>query len=180
MNMEKTYCIFGDSVAQAAYVQVGWVELLSQYLEEKYQGDFVNVFNLGIGGNTTKDVLERFEAESSARKPTNIIIAVGINDTKFYTSKDFKVNLEKLIGLAKKVTSEITLVGLVLGNWKGDEPFSNKKTTDFNNVIKEVAASKGYKFIPLQEVLKPEDYMDGLHPNNQGHSKMFEVIKKFY
>ena len=178
--MDKTYCIFGDSVAQAAYVKAGWVELLRQYLEEKYQGDFVNVFNLGVGGDTAKDVLERFETESAARKPTNVIFAVGINDTKFYASENFRVNLEMLIGLAKKVTSEVTLVWLVLGDWKGDEPFSREKTTDFNNIIKKVAVSNGCKFISLQDVLEPEDFMDGLHPNEQGHSKMFEVIKKFF
>ena len=43
--MDKTYLIFGDSVTQAAYVKVGWVDLLSRYLEGKYPNDFVNVFN---------------------------------------------------------------------------------------------------------------------------------------
>ena len=46
--MDRTYCIFGDSVTQAAYVKTGWVDLLKQCLESKYSDDFINVFNLSI------------------------------------------------------------------------------------------------------------------------------------
>lgn len=176
-KMDKTYCIFGDSVAQAAYVKAGWVILFSHYLEEKYRQDFVNVFNLGIGGNTSNDILKRFEPESSARNPTNIIFAVGINDTKTVAPEEFKSNLEKLARLAKEITKEVSFVGLVLGDYSSNKPFSRKKTTAFNQIIKKVAELNDCKYIPLQEQLKPEDFMDGLHPNEQGHKKIFEAIK---
>ena len=178
--MDKTYCIFGDSVTQAAYVKTGWVDLFRQYLEEKYKNDFINVFGLGVGGNTTEYILKRFESEASARNPGVILFAVGINDTKFYNPTEFSTNLEKLIDLAKKFTLDITFVGLVLGGWKGKELFSQEKTANFNRIIKDVSESCGCKFIQLQEILKPEDFMDGLHPNEKGHQKMFETIKKYY
>lgn len=49
MNEDRTYCIFGDSVTQAAYIETPWVDLLREYLEKKYSNDFINVFNLGVG-----------------------------------------------------------------------------------------------------------------------------------
>src|SRR3989344_5810107 len=79
--MDKCFCVFGDSVTHAAYVKVGWVELLRRYLEEKFSSDFVEVYNLGIGGNTTADILTRFDAEASARNPSSIIFATGVNDS---------------------------------------------------------------------------------------------------
>lgn len=178
--MDKTFCIFGDSVTQAAYVKVGWVDLLRQYLEEKYCNDFVNVFNLGIGGNTTGDILKRFSSEAQSRYPTSIIFAIGINDTKLNNPKEFRANLEKLIELAKKFTSEITFVGLVLGDWKGEELFSQEKTKNYNNILKEVAETRECKFIQLENILDSKDFMDGFHPNEQGHRKMFEVVKKYF
>lgn len=178
--MDRTYCIFGDSVAQASYVKTGWVELLRQYLEDKYKDGFINVFNLGIGGNTTEDILKRFKTEALSRNLSSIIFAVGINDTKYNDSEQFRSNLEKLVGLAKEFTPKITFVGLVLGNWTGDEPFSQKRTTNYNQIIKEVAESKECAFIQLQDKLNTKDFQDGLHPNEQGHRKMFEVIKKYF
>lgn len=178
--MDKIFCIFGDSVSQAAYVRVGWVDLLRQYLEDKYSDDNVSVFNLGIGGNTAKDILKRFNGEALSRNPTSVIFAVGINDTKSTNPKEFKTNLEKLVRLAKEFSPEITFVGLVLGNWAGNEPFSQEKTTEYNKILKQIADLNGCSFIGLQEKLKPENFMDGLHPNEQGHRRMFEIIKKYY
>jgi lysophospholipase L1-like esterase len=30
----------------------------------------------------------------------------------------------------------------------------------------------------MQDVLQKDDFIDGLHPNQKGHKKMFERIKK--
>jgi len=178
-KMDKNYCIFGDSITEASYVKIGWVDLLRQYLEDKYKDD-INVFNLGVSGNTTGDILKRFSSEAASRNPTEIIFEVGINDTKDNDLKQFRTNLEELIKLAKESTSEVTFVGLFLGNWTGDDPFSEVRTESHNKILKEVAELKGCRFIDLQGKLAPEDFQDGLHPNDQGHRKMFEVIKGYF
>lgn len=197
--MEKTYCVFGDSVTQAAYVRNSWVNLLKADLEEKFQDDFVNVFNLGVDGNTTNDILARFENESAARIPTSIIFAVGVNDSTYIQSISrpitpenvFESNLEKLIDLAIKFSKDITFVGLVLGDdsilkplpgWTENYEWSydRKRTENYNNILETVAGSENCKFIQLLDKLKSEDFEDGLHPNEQGHRKMYEIIKKYF
>lgn len=175
--MDKTFCIFGDSIVQGAYVKTPWPDLLKQYLENKYPDNFINVYNLGVGGNTVSDLLRRFENETIARQPNCVIVAIGINDTKFVGPGEFKSALQKLIDQAKAIAANITLVGLVLGNWQGEEPFTQEKTSEFNNVIKESAFSNSCQFINLHGVLTDADFTDGLHPNDQGHRKIFEVIK---
>lgn len=161
--MDKTFCIFGDSVTQAAYVDVGWVDLLRHYLEQKYPSDFINVFNLGVGGNTSSDIVKRLDSEASARNPTHIIIAVGVNDE----SPAEIINFEKLVQNAQKYTKNITFVGLV-------------NNYSYNALIRSTIEKQQCKFIDLINALEPSDFMDELHPNDQGHKKMFEEIKKHF
>lgn len=196
--MDKTFCVFGDSVAQAAYVKIGWVELLRAYVEEK-EDDLVNFFNLGVGGNNTKKLLERFESESMARGPTSIIFAIGVGDSGYYgtmSSPDveesvFESNLKKLIDLARKFSQDITFVGLVLGDDSilkplpgarpGEEKsFDMKRVITYNQILEKVAGLNKCKFIRLLDKLGPEDFQDGIHPNDEGHRKMFEVIKEYF
>lgn len=197
--MDKTYCVFGDSVTQAAYVRNSWVNLLKADLEEKFQDDFVNIFNLGVDGNTTNDILARFENESAARIPTSIIFAVGINDSAYIQNfsrpiteeKMFESNLKKLIALAVKFSKDITFVGLVLGDDSILKPlpdgtenyewsYDRKRTENYNNILETVAESGNCKFIQLLDQLGPEDFQDGLHPNEKGHTKMFKIIKNYF
>lgn len=197
--MDKAYCIFGDSVTLAAYVRNSWVDLLRIYLEEKYQDSFVNVFNLGLGGNTTSEILERFEEESRARMPTSIIFAVGVNDSayrKFVSrpiveEKTFKSNLERLIVLAAKFSRDVTFVGPVLGDDSILKPSPGEEESDqwwydktrvetFDKILMEIARAKKCKFICLLDKLDSKDFPDGLHPNEQGHRKIFEIIKEWF
>ena len=193
-NMDKTYCIFGDSITQAAYAKTGWVELLKQFLEEKYQNDFINVFNLGVGGNTSENLLKRFENEAFNRKPTDLVFEIGNNDSGYFGApvkpiteeSKFVLNLEELIRKAKKFSQKITFIGLVLGDDSILQPFpgsstnkaySRERVKAYDKIVKDVSEKNGCRFIEIMDKLDFNDFQDGLHPNEQGHRKMFEVIK---
>lgn len=195
--MDKTFCIFGDSVVQAAYIKESWVNLLRIYLENKFKDEIVNVFNLGIGGNTTDDILTRLGVESKFRVPTTIIIGCGVNDSGYFKEPSkpivekerFKSNLESLIVMSKKFTVDITFVGLVLGDDSLLQPFpgsssgksyTKERSIEYDSELKKTAEGNGCKYIYLFDKLNYEDFSDGLHPNESGHRKMFEEIKKFF
>jgi len=192
--MDKTYCIFGDSVTQAAYIKNGWVDLLRNYLEEKYSDSFTNVFNLGIGGNTSDDILKRFKTESESRTPTDIIFAFGVNDSGYFRTLDkpivtedtFVENVERLIEEAKKVSNNITFIGLTLGNDSLLKPFPESsqgksydtaRVKEYDKKLSELASKNECKFISIIDTLEFNDFLDGLHPNDHGHRKMFDIIK---
>ena len=115
--------IFGDSIAWGAFDSEngGWVNRLKLYMWSK---DDIDVYNLGISGNKTPNLLERFESDIKSRIEEGleviIMFAIGINDSYFLHSKndnvtkfdDFKKNIGKLIILAKKFSSKIIFVGL--------------------------------------------------------------------
>lgn len=195
--MDKTYCIFGDSVTQASYIKSGWAQLFRQYLEEKYNDQFINVFNLGIGGNTSDDILKRFKTESEARMPTDVIFAFGVNDSGYFRTLDkpivpedrFVKNIENLISEAKTYSKNITFIGLTLGDDSLLKPFPESsqgksydmdRVKDYDNKLNEIASKNQCKFVSIMDTLNPDDFLDGLHPNEQGHRKMFEVIKESF
>lgn len=195
--MDKTYCIFGDSVTQAAYIKNSWADLLRQYLEEKYNDQFINVFNLGIGGNTSDDIIKRFKTESEARMPTDIIFAFGVNDSGYFRTLDkpivpeerFIKNIESLINEAKTFSKNITFIGLTLGDDSLLKPFpesSQGKSYDLNRVkgydktLCEMTNKNLCKFVSIIDALEFDDFLDGLHPNDKGHRKMFDVIKESF
>lgn len=195
--MDKTFCIFGDSATQAAYVKVNWVSLFRQYLEDKYKGSFINVFGLGVGGNTTSDILKRFENESIVRNPSSIIFQVGVNDSGYLKTtknpitneKQFETNTKKIIDIARNFWKDITFIGLAVGDdsilkpLSGDSAgrsYDRNRVERYDKILRRIAEINVCKYIQILENLAFEDFMDGIHPNEQGHIKIFEIIKEYF
>lgn len=187
-------CIFGDSITWGAcdYECGGWVERLKTFLLKNRDG--VDVYNFGVSGNTTEDVLARFDWETVIMKPEMIVFAVGINDSQYVISKDnlkinqvkFEKNIQTLIDKATKITNKILFVGLT----KVDETkvmprihrskvkyYENEIIKKYDLVISNVCKRNSIPFVGIFEILDIDDLEDGLHLNSVGHKKMFEKIK---
>lgn len=195
--MEKIINVFGSSIAWGACdnEQGGWVNRLRNYLakeDEKY----CEVYNLGISGDTSSGLLKRFQVENEVRKPNVILIAIGLNDSRYINSPNnpetplpkFASNLAELIAQAKKFTQEIIFVGLTKIDetklmptpWDATLYYTEKNAVLYDAKIKEIAGKNNLPFIPMHDLLGDE-YLseDGLHPNSKGHEKMFQRVKDF-
>jgi lysophospholipase L1-like esterase len=199
--------IFGDSITYGAWdKEGGWVQRLRKFLDEKNLTDsdfYCLVYNLGVSGNNSEDLLERFEFETKQRlkedEETIIIFAIGINDSQFVHSKGkhgvpidkFKDNIQKLISLAQKFSSKIIFVGLTPVDetkttpipWNADVSYKNEYIQKYNETIKTICGKNKIYFVEIFEKLKELNYQelleDGLHPNSEGHKKIFEIMKDF-
>lgn len=70
--------------------------------------------------------------------------------------------------------------------WKPNKYYDNdiiseydralKLILDYDEELKELCKNNKIKYIPMQEVLEKVDFIDGLHPNHNGHKKIFEYI----
>ena len=185
--------IFGDSITWGAYdpEQGGWATRLRNYFENK--DNDVGVYNLGISGDTTADLLERIEVEAKSREPNLIIFAIGINDAQFIHSTnglrvsldEFQQNLAKLLSIAKKFTDKIVFVGLTRVDeskttpisWNTDKSYTNENIKRLDNAIEKFCEDNKLKFISMESVVGNDDLIDGLHPNTQGHTKIFNRMK---
>ncbi len=192
--MDNNICIFGDSIVWGAYdpENGGWATMLKNYYEEK---DGRNVYALGICGDTTEGLLKRLELEAFMRQPNLIIFAIGINDSQFLKKEKrtqisldrFKSNLEELFNIANKFTDKVVFIGttnvddsrFTMASYIEDHLYKSEIVKDYNNAIKDFSESKNAPFINVFDLLSKEDLEDGLHPNSQGHRKLFNKIKEF-
>ena len=51
-----------------------------------------------------------------------------------------------------------------------------KAILEFDGELKGICQKYKIKYIPMQEVLQKDDFIDGLHPNEKGHKKIFEEL----
>jgi acyl-CoA thioesterase-1 len=93
----------GDSITAD---RVGWFELLAASIDLAGARG-VRLHNLGVSGNTTADVLERFDLIEAVR-PTHVLLMLGTNDARSHgrlgsfrmvTSHETERNLRALVDL---------------------------------------------------------------------------------
>jgi len=200
--------IFGDSITYGAWdtMRGGWADRLKVFCMERElenpEFDY-SVYNLGISGDNSEDLLKRFEFEIKQRLEEDDgiinIIAVGVNDSQFVYSKNnfrilpdkFKNNLKKVVDLSKKFSSKMIFVGLAPVDelktspipWNIDKAYKNEYISNYNKIIKSICQENDVYFIDMFNEFNKIDYKklleDGLHPNSEGHRKMFEIVRDF-
>ncbi len=195
--------VFGDSVGQGYYdKEGGWVDRLKKYLLEHEivhnWNQSVNVFNLSISGDTTKEILNRLENEIKPRNWSEheiiIIFAVGINDSIIFTNGKnkttvdlYKTNLAKLLKLAKKYSKKIIFIGFTPIEqikvdpmpWSLEEHVIQESVEKYDKILQNFCKNNDLPYLLLYDKLSTKDLSDGLHPNDSGHKTIFEKVKSF-
>lgn len=184
--------VFGDSITYGAWdKEGGWAARLRKDLDKSHA-----IYNLGISGDTTEGLLNRFENEIKNRiddeEEVIIIFAIGINDSQYITQSSihkvslekFKENLETLFSLAKKYTNKVVFVGLTpvdeskTAPWDLGKEYKNEYIKKYDEAIKNVCNKNNINYIELFSMLKSKQELlgDGLHPNTKGHSLIYKAI----
>jgi lysophospholipase L1-like esterase len=160
-------------------------------IESKF-GDYYWVYNLGIPGETSADVLSRFEPERLARKPNVVIIAFGTNDSarpqaggaSRVAIDQFKDNISRMVNAGLRVGARVFVVGAgvvdeaLTSPFDGHSFFSQAELDKYSDELENFAKSADAVFIPIRDILDKSDLIDGLHPNNSGHEKIFERVRR--
>ena len=188
--MEHSICIFGASSTQGFYdlEKGGWADRLKIYAYEKSltTDDYFEVFNLGVSGNTSRDLLKRFNNEAKERNPSVIIISLGDNDSGLKISiSEYADNMNKILSLAKKLTHNIILIGLKKVNekltnpvpWNKDAHYINSEIKKYDSKLNDIAIKHKLEYLPIFNLLNDTDLEDGLHPNSKGHEKIFNKVR---
>jgi len=159
------------------------------------ENDEIEIYNLGISGDNTNNLIERFELECNAREPEIIIFSIGVNDSTISIGTDnipvsfekFEENIYRLIELSKKFTDKIVFLGLkqaddsktMLVPWHNTISYSNKNIKKYDDKLKEICDEKNVDYVYVFDLLSKENLEDGLHPNSKGHEKLFNLVKEF-
>jgi lysophospholipase L1-like esterase len=203
-----TILVFGDSIAYGAWdAEGGWVSRLRKYLDSKTlsgKGDsYYILYNLGVSGDTTADLLARFDAEIKARIEDGagqndlvVIFAIGINDPGMQKAKnsvspeEFQRNIEKLSKKAKALTGNVLFMGSQPVDEKKTHPvpwniemhYDNESIERDNRIIEDVCRANKTLFIDLSKPFG-NSYKklleDGVHPNSEGHKLIYQTVRDF-
>lgn len=191
-------CIFGESTTWGAWDEEkgGWVNRLKLSLSPLLNYD-IEIYNLGVSGDTTNDILKRFDVEARARKPDVIIFSCGGNDSGCIKSdgnyivkpKKYEKNLKKLVKKAKKFTNKVIFMGLKSVDnsktlpvpWDKERYYFNHNMELYDNILKKFCKENKLHFIDTINLLcnKDLDEDDGLHLNSNGHKKIFSKVKDY-
>lgn len=199
MKVARIYA-FGDSLVAGTYdTQGGWCDRLKQDMHtitaEADDGTKRQMYNLGIGGETSRGLVLRIRPELAARHsaawPAIIIIGIGKNDSRLRDGvpevpiDEYEQNLRSIITAAREVTSKIILVGI--GPCAEAEiafkdlAYTRQRLAEYNAVMTKVADELGIVKVEVYELLlnSPASvfYRDQLHLSDQGYRMVYDVIK---
>ena len=168
----------------------GYVRMVDNMLAACYPHIKVRVTNSGISGNTSRDLLARFDRDVVALNPDWVSICIGINDVwrQFDTPaipdgqvmpEEYEQNMEAMIGKVKgKVKGIFILSPYIM------EPNSvdmmRARMNEYVEICRRLAQKHGCVFVDFQKMY--EDYCsvrhscfiawDRIHPNEVGATLM--------
>jgi len=111
-----TIVFFGDSITELGVKPNGYVSIIRDSLDSKYDEMNIKIIGAGISGHKVPDLQARLDRDVLSKNPTKIFIYIGINDVWHYdlgiggTPKDkFESGLKDLITKIKQNGSEVVL-----------------------------------------------------------------------
>ncbi len=187
MFQEEKYKIicFGDSITYGAGVEgKGWVEQIAN------KSDKINIINEGRKGRKTSDKEELITILESNSKINLVTILLGVNDLK--NGNDSLVNLcvENIKWMIKRIKEKdpsikILLISPCNINLETISDINKKKLYNENTVeslikleerYRKLAEEEGIYFTSLFNIVSPPNFLDGLHPNLEGHKEIAEKL----
>ncbi len=147
--------------------------------------------NRGIGGQTTPQMVVRFQQDVVALKPAAVVLLAGTNDiagnTGLSTLPMIEDNMRSMVAIAKANRIRVVLASVLPVSdypWRpGLHPAD--KIRDVNAWIKQYAAQNGCVYLDFYTALtdkaggmKPGTSRDGVHPSPAGYAIMAPLAQR--
>ncbi len=186
-------------VGEGLFDNVGrsYVRVVENMLAVYYPEIKVRVTNSGISGNTSRDLLQRFDRDVVDLKPDWVSICIGINDVwrqfdcpampnAHVLPDEYEENLEKMILKVKDTVKGIFILTPYIMEPNSEDMMRNRMNV-YVEICKKLAEKYNCIFVDFQKMY--EDYCnirhssfiawDRIHPNQVGATLMArEFLKK--
>jgi isoamyl acetate esterase len=164
----------GDSITQGGEGKSGYITLFRKALEDLHKDLGIEVVNAGISGNKVPDLQKRLQKDVLDKKPTIVVIYIGINDV-WHGEKDpakgtpkdkFESGLKDIVKQIQDAGARVVVcTPSVIGEKKPGTNDLDAKLDEFSDVSRAVA--KDLK-VPLCDLRKAfQDYENANNKDNQ-------------
>lgn len=175
--------------------------LMEQFPIEKFaaeDGGAVRIYNRGIGGYVTQELLDAIDVCILDVKPTRMFINIGTNDLS-----NPEMPLERITELYGEILNrteqalpdtEIYLMAYYPINYEAAVPEmkaclkvrTNEKINRANELVKKLAEEHGAKYIDINDPLKDEEgnlkaeyTIEGMHIKEKGYRSIYPAFMKY-
>lgn len=175
--------VFGDSLTAAGDGPEGYLTLWRERLETLPEAVRPRLFNAGVGGHRVPDLLRRIDRDVLARKPTAVMIVIGINDVWQRASgggtpsEEFSAGMKTLADRIVASGAQVVLATPpVIGErWDGSNGLDGP-LDEFAGRIRDLARRDGHvlcdyraEFIGMLSFLNPGQRASGIFTTDQVH-----------
>jgi lysophospholipase L1-like esterase len=164
----------GDSITQGGVGPKGYVTLVKNALAERHKDLGIEVIGAGISGNKVPDLQRRLEKDVLGRKPTLVVIYIGINDV-WHGEKDpargtpkdkYEAGLKEIIGRIKDAGARVVLcTPTVIGEKKAGTNNLDAKLDEYADISRKVAKETGSRLCDLRKAF--QDYLAKHNPDDK-------------
>lgn len=162
----------GDSITQAGVGPKGYVTLINTALAKTEPG--YEVIGAGISGNKVPDLQRRLEKDVLTKKPTRVVVYIGINDV-WHGEKDpsrgtpkdkFESGLTDIVHKIQKSGARVIVcTPTVIGEKKAGSNPLDAKLDEYAAVSRSVAKETGATLCDLRAAFL--DYLSKHNPSDQ-------------
>lgn len=186
----------GDSITQGGAGPQGYITLVRQAIQKHCPQLGVEVIGAGISGNKVPDLERRLERDVVSKKPTIVVIYIGINDVWHSirnqgTPKDaYEQGLRRLIQQIQDAGARVILcTPSVIGEKHDGSNDLDKMLDEYSEISRKVAADTKSPLLDLRKEFltylqqanaknQPKDILttDGVHLNAAGNQFVAEKM----
>ena len=192
----------GDSITQGGVSPKGYVTLINNALQERHKDLAVEVIGAGVSGNKVPDIQARLEKDVLAKKPTVVVIYIGINDV-WHGEKDpakgtpkdkYEAGLREVIQRCQAAGARVVLcTPSVIGEKNDGSNTNDPKLDEYADVSRAVAKDMKATVCDLRKLF--QDYekehntdnkesgvltVDRVHLNDAGNTFVANAILKMF
>lgn len=165
---------FGDSITFFGERPRGYVSTVRMTLAEKHKNLGIETLGAGIPGNKVTDLQKRLDKDVLAKKPTIVVVYIGINDVwhddklllKGTPKEQFEAGLADLIKRIQAAGARVVLcTPTVIGEKKAGTNKLDEKLDEYAEIGRRVAKETGISLVDLRKAF--QDYLAKNNPNDR-------------
>jgi isoamyl acetate esterase len=169
---KKKIVFFGDSITQMGVNKGGYIDRMQTALSDMGAQGKYELIGAGVGGNKVYDLYLRMEEDVLDKRPSVVVIYVGINDVWHKTSgtgTDIDKYEKFYVAIIKKLQAKKIKVAVctpsVIGEKKGNGNPQDADLNAYSDVIRRLAGSMDCTLIDLRKTFL--EYEEANNPDNK-------------